>query len=345
MKKVFGFVLMTFFAFSFLPAQEAEDEDEGGFGNPSISVENELSIKGTKSDKKEEKGKFTSAELENETTAKFGVGFTLFEGFTLKPYIEDKVVIGAEKGTFAFGFKKNDFSIGLGMDYQPMDMLTVSFGLGYISRWNSDGFTDEAFGSAKTETTLGNGVKLNAGVGLDVSSIFLSAGLEYKFSGMFAKDIKDDDQLKAEMLKNVIALEATFDFFNFIKEDLNSGLLFSNETTIEIKNAKDKKDLLAGVKTIENEFGIGLHFGMVKYMDFSFMTKVKSASAQAWNPADKKYGDPAKGMTIGLSLGLAFEKDMFSFGIEYNPSLKTEVDKKVQEENEHELKVTFGIAL
>ena len=348
MKKIFGFILMTFFALSFLPAQDADDDDEGGFGKPSISVENELTVKGQKSEKKDEKGKFSFKEIENETTAKFAVGFDLFEGFTLKPYISDVVAIGD-----GAKFKNNAFSIGLGASYQPMDMLSISFGAGYVSKWTSGGFKDDELG-ALVDTSLGNGVKANVGIGLEVASIFLEAGLEYKFSGMFATDNgktagDKDTSKKLNDLKNVIALDVTFDFFNFIKEDLNSGLVLSNETTIGSKWRKDndgsETKVAGGIQKIENEFGVGLHFGMVKYMDFSFMTKVKSESTKIWNTGNKKYDDPSKNMTIGLSLGLAFEKDMFSFGVEYNPTLKTEEGKEIKEEHEHELKVTLGIAL
>lgn len=339
MKKLFGFVLMTFFAFSVLPAQDMEDEDESSIGKPSVSVENEFVISGNKLSGKDNKGNFVFDKegIENTTVATFAVGFDLFEGFTLKPYIQELVsVVGAEK--IAVGtFNANNFTIGLGMKYRPMDMLTVSFGAGYVSKWSAEELVKG--------TSLGNGVKLNVGLGLNVPSIFFEAGVSYRFNGMFATAKEGDNSNKMSDLINDIGLTAQFDFFNFIKEGLDSGLLLSNKTTIRSKTSQDKASIFDGsFKKLSNDFGIGLHFGMVKYMDFSFLVKTGYSSVQKYK--DGKYGDAVKTTTVALSLGLGFEKDIFSFGIEYNPQLMVKGnDGKAKEELGHELVVALGISL
>ena len=349
MKKIFGIVLLSVMSLSFLVAQE----EESSIGNPSFSLENEMTIKGVKDGTDSGKGNFIldMKEFENKTTAKFAVGFAIGNNFTLKPYVSDAVVFG-EKADF----KKNDFGIGLGASYKPLDMLNVKFGLGYVSRYK---------GSAWGNQAAGNGVKFNAGLDLAVESIFLEAGLEYKLSGMFANDKrsdKTDGYTKYNNIENTIALEAKFDFFNFIKDGLNSGLVLANETKITPEWAKvgDGKDGTlyiatgddAAKRTIENEFGIGLHFAPVDYLDFTFLVKVFSSNEKAYIYEDNAWKYAKEGTTTtdtGLSLGLAFAKDMFSFGIEYNPKLsgktvegKTETKKK---SFEHEFKLTLGVEL
>ena len=355
MKKIFGVVLLSVISLSFLVAQE---EDESSFGKPSFSLENETTIKGAKSGEKETKGNFvlSADDFENETTAKFSVGFAIGENFKLTPYVSDSVVTGmVDAGNkFAVIFKKNSFGIGLGASYKPIDMLSIKFGLGYVSRYSLDDKWDGQ--------SLGNGVKFNVGLGLSVDSIFLEAGLGYKFDGMFANETKeiltDVKKLKYGKIKNVITLDATFDFFNFIKEGLNSGLVLSNETKISsgwqhLGRSSEKADY-DGDKKIENEFGIGLHFAPIDYLDFTFLVKVASEAKKAYvyNPIEKtgKYEDGDKSTAVGLSLGLAFSKDMFSFGIEYNPVVSaktTDKDGKVTEEKnlEHEFKIAVGIEL
>jgi len=343
MKKIFGVVLLSVMSLSFLVAQE---EDESSFGKPSFSLENETTFGLVKHGEDDTKGNFEYGGVENKTTGKFAVGFAIGENFKLKPYISDaiKVEDGAK-------FKNNDFGIGIGATYKPIDMLTVKFGLGYVSR-----YTDKKFGNQ----SVANGVKFNAGLDLAVDSIFLEAGLEYKLTGMFAnekKGSKTDEYTKYNNIENKIILEAKFDFFNFIKEGLNSGLVLSNETKITPEwekhgNGKDGTLYSGASRTIENEFGIGLHFAPVDYMDFTFLTKVISGEAKAYiYDSSWKYSDKSiKGTAVGLSLGLEFSKDMFSFGIEYNPTLSAKTIDEDKNETKaknmpHEFKLTVGIEL
>lgn len=342
MKKIFGIVLLSVMSLSFLAAQE----EESSFGNPSFSLENETTFGLIKQTDDDTKGNFKDLEVENKTTGKFAVGFAIGENFMLKPYISDaiKVVNNAT-------FKNNDFGIGIGATYKPLDMLTVKFGLGYVSR-----YTNKDFGAQ----SVANGVKFNAGLDLAVDSIFLEAGLEYKLTGMFANEktgSKTDNYTKHNSIENKIVLEAKFDFFNFIKEGLNSGLVLSNETKItpEWKTLGGGKDATLygdASRAIENEFGIGLHFAPVDYLDFTFLTKVISGEAKAYiYDSAWKYSDKStKGTAVGLSLGLEFSKDMFSFGIEYNPTLSAktiDLDKNETKEKDmpHEFKLTVGIEL
>lgn len=347
MKKIFGIVLLSVMSLSFLVAQE----EESSFGSPSFSLENETTFGLTKKTDDDTKGNFEYGGVENKTTGKFAVGFAIGENFMLKPYVSDAIKVeGSAK------FKNNDFGIGIGATYKPLDMLAVKFGLGYVSR-----YTDKGFGAQ----SVANGVKFNAGIDLAVESIFLEAGLEYKLTGMFANEktgSKTDNYTKYNSIENKIVLEAKFDFFNFIKEGLNSGLVLSNETKITPEWAKlgDGKDGTLYITTgddaakrkVENEFGIGLHFAPVDYLDFTFLTKVISSETKAYiYDSAWKYSDKStKETAVGLSLGLEFAKDMFSFGIEYNPTLsKKSVDVNKNETKEkdmgHEFKLTVGIEL
>jgi len=369
MKKVLFGLLVFAMCFGALWA----DEEEDSMFSPSVSIENELTLEGVKSGEKGSKGNVVPEKVENSTTAKFGVGIAIAENFKLKPYVSDTVVANDEdigqKGIL--GFKRNDFVVGLGGKFMPMEMLGISFDLGYIAQTKAH-IIDKVGG-----TMQGNGVKFGVGVDVNVESIFLEMGLGYKFKGIFAgiKAGEDDNDLnKIQSMTNTFELEAKLDFFNFIKEGLNSGLVLSNETKIKSNSTTNVKAYQANNKAyvastkIENEFGIGLHFAPVDFMDFTFLTKVASESAKVYDAESGKYrnvyGDheveepepkPFSATSVGLGIGLELTKDMFTFGIEYSPTLSVsesyQKDKdatvitKPKKDLGHEFKLVLGIAL
>lgn len=352
MKKIFGIVLLSVMSLSFLVAQE---EEESSIGNPSFSLENELTIKGVKGGEDDNKGNFDLAgedPLENETTAKFAIGFNLGEKFTLTPYIKDVLAakVGKKTDPLSPVFDLNKFTLGIGATYKPMDMLSIMFGLGYDSE-----YTD--FDPLKTY--VGNGVNFNAGLGFSVESIFLEAGVSYEFEGMFAKERRSKDEkdyVTLNKVKNTITLDATFDFFNFVRDGLNSGLVLENKTKIKSNWGRDgkveDKEKFAGDKTVSNDFGIGLHFAPVSYMDAKFLVTTAFEQKSEYD-GKEKYEVNEKSTAVGLTLGLEFSKDMFKIGIEYNPTLSKKEGKKVGDklemntikDLEHEFKLVVGIEL
>ncbi|MGP1438660.1 MAG: hypothetical protein ACTTKH_06270 [Treponema sp.] len=351
MKKIFGIVLLTAMSLSFLIAQE----EESSFGKPSFSLENELVIKGERLGEDTNKGNFQPAEddfIANSTTAKFAVGFNIGENFSLKPYIKDSVTFGVSdwKKGISPSFSANKFSLGIGGTYKPLDMLSIMFGLGYDSKYGKFVVVkgSDTPPTPPKFTSVGNGFNFNVGVGLSVESIFLEAGVGYKVDGMFASYREKDDYYTSNAFTNKITLEATFDFFNFIKEGLNSGLVFENTTKFKSNWINKGSDQLEGKKVISNDFGIGLHFAPVEYMDAKFLTTVAFEQTNKYDSAKKSYEIAEKSVVVGLTLGLEFSKDMFKIGVEYNPALSKKAGKDKLEEDktlEHEFKFVLGVSL
>lgn len=350
MKKVFGALFLAFFCVAFV---FAEEEGDSKF-KPGFSLGNEFGVKTWHSGEDKSKGNVGLNELSNETSVEFSVGIDLFEGFTLKPYISDAFSVASDadkRGVLVFD--ANDFVLGLGGSYKPLDMLTVSFGIDYVSKYALRTFEMEGL-SPIDETFAGNGFNFKVGVGAEIENIFLELGLDYKLKGMFANTrVLKDSTIRESELKNIIALDSKFDFFNFIKEGLNSGLLLSDEVTIKSENTHIKGTVGSisgegdmGALSIENEFAIGLHFAPVEFMDAKFLAKFNSASEKPWDDEGKKYGEAEQTTEVGLSMGLDFSKEMFSFGIEYNPTLYSKTgDKDPEKTLGHEFKFTFGIEL
>lgn len=377
MKKLLFALLVSVLCLGVLPAQEEEGEGDSMF-SPSVSIENELTFGGVKSGEDETKGNVLMSELENETKAKFGVGIAIAEGFSLEAYLSDAIKV-ADKTWMGAKFDENNLVVGLGGSYSPMDALAVSFDLGYIAQ-------TKLYGGGGKYTMQGNGVKFGTGIEVNAEAVSLELGLGYEFEGMFAKVRKDKGESeldKHQEFKNTITLEAKMDFFNFIKEGLNSGLVLSNETTItqnntiDVKANKDNNRVYESEREIENEFAIGLHFAPVEFMDFTFVTKVNSKSLRVRDndPNSSDFGKymipysdpnapvppgvepaaPFASTAVGLGIGLEFTKGIFTFGLEYSPTLAVkesyQVNKDasvIKQDNKdlaQEIKLTFGIEL
>ena len=359
MKKIFGVFLCVMFCTALVWAQE--EEESSSMFEPSITIENETTFKTVKMGEDGEKGNIELAKEEaigNESSAEFAVGIKLGETFSLNPYVKDKLAIMHET---AFSFDANDFAIGLGMTYAPMDMLEITAGLGYLNR-HKRGEVDIPGGS-KISFFAYNGLEFNVGLGLNVESIFLEAGIENSLEWVQGKKRygADDKQYGTNAkLSNTFTVEMKMDFFNFIKEKLNSGLVLGNELKFEQTKTRSAEFTenwqWIGDKTIENEFSIGLHFAPVEFMDFTFLIKDAFEKKVEWEPSgsDAKYSDDYESSNkVLLGLGLEFKKNMFKFGIEYTPQLSGTETKKEgdnvktdpMKDMEHEVKLVVGIEL
>lgn len=362
MKRIFGVFLC---AVLFTTSLWAQDDGEDSRFVPSFSLENETKLSTVKlGEKKDEKGNVVPGEtgIENESTARFAVGIKLGETFMLAPYIIDKVgIVGGMATGQDFAFDANNFGLGLIMTYAPMDMLEINASLGYLNRYKMEGV--EIFPPSTNAFFNHNGVAFTVGLALNVESIFLEAGLNNSLEWLQGKTRygeKDKEYATRDELTNTFTVEMKMDFFNFIKEGLNSGLVLSNEMKLTKTKSRSaeftEKWQWIGDKVIENEFAIGLHFAPVEFMDFTFLVKDAFDKTVVWvpTPSDAKYSDDyVSSNKVLLGLGLEFKKDMFKFGIEYNPQLSGSGTTKTGDttkttkakDMEHEVKLTVGVEL
>ena len=115
-------------------------------------------------------------------------------------------------------------------------------------------------------------------------------------------------------------------------------------TVIDSSATKMGGSMTKGDRSIANDFAIGLHFGMIKYMDFSFQVNTHYESVSEYKSG--KYQDAEKATVVSLPLSLAFKKDMLSLGITYEPEIMTkDNDGKAGEAFNHTLAVTLGVRL
>lgn len=347
MKKVLFGLAVSVLCLGILGAEEGEEGNS--MFSPSISVENELTVTYETQGEDATKGNVKGESIENSSTAKFGVGISVADNFSLKPYIQDSVDFNGSM------FESNTLGFGLGMKFSVNEAFNLSAKMGYINKVKK---------GEGTGTDIKNGFKFGVGAAANVESVFLELEAGYEVKGMFEKTrmgTSSNEYILASEWKNALTLEGTMDFLNFVKDGLNSGLIFSNELEIKIGNKTTPKDkeLYDATRTIKDTFAVGMHFAPVEFLDARFAVQVEVSTDAGWdgkkNGGKYKKGEGSKGSTaVGLPIGLAFSKGMFSLGIEYTPTLsssertyaadggyETEKGKGIPQE----LKVTVGIEL
>lgn len=354
MKKVLFAFLVSVLCLSILPAQEEEGDS---MFSPSVSIENEFTLPFAKSGEDASKGNvgLDEKKIENETTANFGVGIAIAENFSLKPYIKDALTFASSK----MEFSTNKLTLGLGMEFAAMEMLTISADLAYINQLGGLEMDDGSGNMVKLPTQTAHGFQVGMDVVANIESIFLEVGAGYELKGMFAKPrsgsgVNDYSNI-GQWDHTIKLIDAKMDFFNFIKEGLNSGLFVSDEVTIGIVNATTPadKDAYAAERTIGNEFTIGLHFAPLEFMDASLGVTVASETVAGWESKDKKYENGSGSMEIKMPIGLEFSKGMFKFGLEYTPTLSKKEHTYASgssqtttiKDMEQELKIKVGFEL
>lgn len=344
MKKILSIALAAALSFGLVFAEEAES-----IGSPSFESKNTFTIKG-ESDKY---GNFAPGKGENALEAKFAIGFDLNQMFSVTPFVYNEAVFSSDKiiaNPILFG--EDTFKLGLEFGISPMEMLSFNLNLGYLTKINNGVLREMPIGIHNL-----NGIFAGAALDLNMESFFLTAKLAYDLEANFGKNKTGDnekDLIKVSEIQNTITAELGFDFFNFIKAGLNSGLVVTDELKIAGLTMKDMKapDTPDKGSFLENDLGIGLHFNPVKYFDFTFLTKFGYEKKKMYDNTGKKWVDLEKTSTVGLSLASVFTHQNFSLEFEYNPTLKkkiTDKDGKVTEfekkEKEHEFKIAVGFAL
>jgi len=342
MKKVLFGLLVSALCLGALTAQE---EAEDSMFSPSISIENELTLPFVKSGEDDSKGNtmLDKGEIENKTTAKFGVGIAIGENFSLNPYVKDSIKFGGK------GFSSNKFMMGLGMEYAASEMLSISAGLAYVNK-----LANIKIGEEPSGTQSANGFQGELGLSANIEAIFLELEAGYEVEGLFATAKGKDASTKLASWDHTFTIvDAKMDFFNFIKEGLNSGLTLSDELTIGVESAT-VGDEYGAEREIGNEFVTGLHFAPLDFLDVGFGVNIASKTTAEYDK-DKGYKTTGGELTVGLPLAVEFSKGMFTFGLEYTPTLMKNEHKYDKEgkfektekgtDTEQELKVTVSIKL
>ena len=213
--------------------------------------------------------------------------------------------------------------LGVELTFNPSDDITLEFGLGH----------NLVFAPSNLEV-----FSIDAG-------LLVSAEISYENS-FFAISVADTLNPNWRMTKvedyksfidNELEIELTFDFLNFVKKDLNTGLWLSNDLVTDYYfDSNDKYSNCA----FENELFAGLHTAPVEwfeakaafYGDFVFESD-----------KDGKIVDGSDTAGLGLFLEVAFSYKNIGFAVSYNPILYT-VNAETPENTSHEVSAAISVS-
>lgn len=213
--------------------------------------------------------------------------------------------------------------LGVGLIFNPTKKITLEFGLGH----------NLTFSPSDSEV-----FSIDTG-------LFISAGFSYKNS-YFAISIYDTVSPNQRITKienyksfieNETEVELTFDFFNFIKKDLNSGLWISDYLAVDYYFDNDNKYSNC---TFDNEFFVGLHTAAIKWFE------AKAAFYGDFAIESDKNGkivDGSNTVKLGLFFKVAFSCKNIGFAISYNPVFYT-VNAENPEDVNHEVQTAISIS-
>lgn len=252
------------------------------------------------------------------TDLTFGAEVALLDNLAFSFYFAAPMVLEttAESLNHAVTVAEVTPELGVGLAFNPIEDVTLEFGLGH----------NLTFAPSSQEV-----FSIDAGV-------LVSAAVSYENS-FFAINITDTLNPNWRMTKvedyksfidNELEVELTFDFFNFIKEDLNTGLWVYNDLVTD--HFFDDKDNYSSC-SIENELFAGLHTAPVEWFE------AKAAFYGDFvveSDKDGKVVDGSDTAGLGMFFEVAFSYKNIGFAVSYNPVFYT-VNAETPEDTSHEI--------
>jgi len=192
-----------------------------------------------------------------------------------------------------FYFDEATVYTGLKLALAPIDMLGLEFAL-----YNVDYFGEKACGDLKAAAGLGFGIGLNLGVEQAFLDFEIADAIEMTWAGCRTGYVEgtgtgvydpitdteigaDSRQAFRTHLYNDFTYGLRFNFFNFIKDTLNTGLYIDGELEIDADWGTNADDAEYTATEINNEFNIGLITNPIDWFEgyFGFIMKNKNQYA------------------------------------------------------------------
>lgn len=213
MKKVLAVAILTCLSLGFVFANEG---DENSFGKPSFEIKNTLGAKGMTN----KFGMVEYGKIEDILEAKFAVCFDINKKISITPFLSNKTSFKSLQGEYIgwLPVDSNIFKLGLELDFTLIEMLGISVKSGYLTDFSVNNL--ENSGNINT-----NGFLLGAGMDLNIEKLFITAKLDYDLKAKFNSTRYREEEkavIKYNYFEHTIDSKFLFDFFNFIKDGINS---------------------------------------------------------------------------------------------------------------------------
>lgn len=213
--------------------------------------------------------------------------------------------------------------LGIGLSFNPTEPITLDFGLAHNLKFEP---SDSDFFS------VDSGFIASAGFAYENS--FFALELSDSFNPLWR--ITEADDYK-NYIDNELEAELKFDFLNFAKKDLNTGLWIYNDLVTDHYFDKNG-DFFAC--SFENELYAGLHTNPVEWFD------AKAAFYGDFLFDTNEHAEIVDGSdTVGLGLFLetAFTYKNVGFAVSYTPVLYT-VNAESPKDTSHEILARISVS-
>lgn len=252
-----------------------------------------------------------------------GLAIQVTDMFVISPYISNTVDFLALPGN-AIHFNNDSLELGVGFGVTPLEFMTLDFGVAFNTKFN-----DFVAGTVST------GMIAKASLSFNIEEAHLKLVLTDTLNPMFAK-IAADNILG--MIDNDFEVELNFNFFNFVKEDLNSGLWIYNDFITD--NFTDKDGLTH--TDLENEFYAGLYFNPFEFFDAKVAFYGDFIAGFDKNNEVIKANDYAG---LGLHFALGFYYKAVGLSVAYTPIVYSQRNGRVGENFDHTVEVAVKVTL
>lgn len=273
-----------------------------------ISNESEVSISG--SDVKEDN--FFNG-YDNKTSGMGGISFVFNDVVALNLFLGASDFNWAIDNVGNFSYVTNEFYAGAGVDL-TFSVASLSF---YLSNME----------------IIDSGARVKSGLdfGASLSLTFEKAYLDISLSNNF----KPSFNRYTANIYNSTGYELKFNFFNFINDKINTGLLVSGE----YEGTAVVEKIIAQTYSYSNEFYAGIVTSPIEMLSaYLLFAMFNDGSIE-----NKALVEGSKINSYGLKAGLSITVDKFSIEGYYLPKIGVFVDDK-KEVSEHLIGLTLSIS-
>ena len=313
------FMIMMMAAFGVFAEDEEENESEeekSEFATGFFNFEEESVVTVTD-------GAFDGFETKVKTL-EGGVNLNLVDdiGLALTPFagVSDvKFVVPTfdDQDYPTFKFDEATVYTGLKLALAPVDILGLEFAL-----YNVDYFGEKACGDLKAAAGLGFSIGLTLEVEQAFFSLEIADAIEPTWAGCRTGVDSEGNERTAfyTHLYNDFTYGIRFNFFNFIKDTLNTGLYIDGELEIDADwgNGGDDDDEYQTTDWT-NEFNIGLVTNPIEWFEgyFGFIMKNETEETDYEVPGEDPIANNTWTNKFGIKFGTTFTYKCVSFDLNW----------------------------
>lgn len=195
-------------------------------------------------------------------------------------------------------------AVGANINITKVKNLMLGFDLAYL------GEIQRSWGKTFSGFRIKNEIKYN------LNSLFLLHALN-EFTLLANMTDKVNKKIDEDILSNHFAVEVVFNFFNFFKQGINSGLYIREEVDVVWKRKKIATNVSYFDNPIDNYLGFGFIFNPIEY--FRAKTGIIYRASPIYKRLNKSITNYGVIQSLGWLFSVSLKYQKVSLNFEYHP--------------------------